>query len=541
MSFPWWFWQPAAASTSYPPALRVEVAFASAPLAASPSWTDVSQYVDSATMRRGRSHELGRVDRGAAKIVVDDADRRFDPLNTASPYAPNVLPLRKVRITLDDGVTAWRRFVGFVERYPYEWDAPGYEYERALECSDGFEILAAHELVTAQATLTTSLGIADADLTFTARGGGVAGNEISIEYVVMDRPTYQATAYLASEVNRLRSAETGRIIVVLGTTGLSGPVVTSAQQVMTAIRANPSCDALVEVSIPEGQSGLGLVTSMARTFLTGGEYVQELSSTRIGNVLDDVGWPSGSDHRALQTGQYAVAAASFAEQDRQSGLDHVQDTIEAEGGVFFIDGAGKATSHDVHYRWKGAKLTPAAVFGDAGGSEIPYEAGRGNFDRDEIVTEARIEYAGGQEPEIYANATAQTNYGKRTVSQSLSLVSRHAAEARASYIVEAFASPKLRLDSISVMPMASSTYWAALLPLEIGDRVTVKRRPPEHPAGSAVVISQDYFIESVELTVGREPAQTVFTFGLTPVPWDSFWVLGDSTYGKLGQTSRLGY
>lgn len=527
------------AVASYPPTLKVEIAFPTAPLAASPTWTDVSAYVAGASMKRGRNHELNRVDRGSARVVLDDADRRFDPLNTASPYSPNVLPLKKVRITLDDGVTLHRRFTGFVERWPMEWEAPGLQFERTLDCCDAFEFLSQYELITTQATLTTTLA-ANKNLKFTAKGAGVAGNAISVEYHILDdRATYYPIAYLASEVEELGTAETSRIIVVLGTTVAGATINSSAREVMYAIKANPACAALVDVEIPAGENGKGVVTTMARTYLSGGEYAQELSSTRIGNVLDDIGYPSGGDHRSIQTGQYSVAAAGFLAADRQNALEHVQETVEAEGGVFFADGSGKAVFHDVHYRWKGARLTPSVTFGDSG-SEIPYEDIVANFDRDEIRTEARVGWAGSNDPETYSDATAQTNYGKRTITQSLSLVSEHAAEARASYLVEAYKSPKIRFDKITVRPLDSATIWAALLPLEIGDRVTVKRRPAEHPAGSAVVISQDCFIESIELTLGRTPEDATFVLGLTPCPWASFWLIGDATYGQLGVTSRLG-
>jgi hypothetical protein len=525
---------------TYPPTPKVEIAFATDPLATSPTWTDVSAYVKSIETKRGRSHELGRVEAGVGTLELDDADRRFDPLNTSSPYSPNVLPLKKVRVTLDDTVTQFRVFTGYIERWPLKWDAPGYTFDRAVGMVDGFEFLAQNDLVTSRATLTTSFG-GNADLTFTSRGAGAGGNGISVEYVVNPYHTMHHTvAYLASEVEAMGPEETERIIVSLGTSAPGTPNA-DARHVRAAVRANPAVDALVEVSLPSSSSGHDFPDAMARTFLTGGEYEQELSSTRIGNVLDDIGFPSGASHRAIETGQSLVAEAGWVENDEQKALEHIQSTADAEGGVFFMDGEGKAVFHDRLYRWEGAQITPVCTFGDGGGSEIPYETISANFDRDEITNDARVSYARNATPAEYEDVANQATYGHRTIKQDLALVTSTEAESRAQYLVEAFKNPKLRVDKISVQPVANATAWAALLGLEIGDRVTVKRRPAEHPTGGAVVISVDCFVESIEVSIGAVGEETTYVLGLTPAPWASFWILGDSTYGVLDSTTRLGY
>ena len=46
--------------------------------------------------------------------------------------------------------------------------------------------------------------------------------------------------------------------------------------------------------------------------------------------------------------------------------------------------------------------------------------------------------------------------------------------------------------------MDDDTIWTTVLGLDIGERVTVKRRPPEHPAGAGTVVSQDCHIEGIE-------------------------------------------
>ena len=78
------------------PTLSIQVAFVDAPLTAlaSNTWTDITSYVISFSTRRGRSDALGRIEAGTASLVLDNSDRRFDPTFAASPYYPNVVPMK---------------------------------------------------------------------------------------------------------------------------------------------------------------------------------------------------------------------------------------------------------------------------------------------------------------------------------------------------------------------------------------------------------------------------------------------------------------
>jgi hypothetical protein len=68
---------------------------------------DISIYVREASTHRGAQRELERIEAGTASIVLDNRDGRFTPLNPASPYYPNILPMRRIRIramSLSDGI-----------------------------------------------------------------------------------------------------------------------------------------------------------------------------------------------------------------------------------------------------------------------------------------------------------------------------------------------------------------------------------------------------------------------------------------------------
>lgn len=81
-----------------PPRARVDVAWASAPNAASPAWTPLGDVVRSIRTRRGRARESGRFSPGRATVKVKNTNRDFDPMHAGSAYYPNVKPMKKLRV-----------------------------------------------------------------------------------------------------------------------------------------------------------------------------------------------------------------------------------------------------------------------------------------------------------------------------------------------------------------------------------------------------------------------------------------------------------
>ncbi len=132
------------------PNVQVEISFVSAPYTVSPTWVDVTDYVREVTVRRGRSDEFQEFEAGTATITLDNRDRRFDPLNTSSPYSPNVVPRRGIRITalntIGGTTTSFRMFRGFVEGWPVSITDAGFDSTVTIECVDIMGLLGQEEL-----------------------------------------------------------------------------------------------------------------------------------------------------------------------------------------------------------------------------------------------------------------------------------------------------------------------------------------------------------------------------------------------------------
>ena len=103
----------------------VEAGFGFGPLAASPTWVDISQYVKSFSCDRGRSTVQTEYPAGTATLVLKNVDGRFYPFDTGSPYSPNVRVATPIRVRTTHAATTRPLFRGHVADWgnPYPTDA----------------------------------------------------------------------------------------------------------------------------------------------------------------------------------------------------------------------------------------------------------------------------------------------------------------------------------------------------------------------------------------------------------------------------------
>ena len=124
----------------------------SAPLAGD-VFTDVSDYVRSVSVRRGRSRFTDNFDAGQATIVLDNRARLFDPSagTAVTPYGPSMLPRKGVTIDVGGQLI----FTGQVEDFNLD-HALGGDSTTTVVAVDGVSLLAGQFVTpgtaTAQAT-----------------------------------------------------------------------------------------------------------------------------------------------------------------------------------------------------------------------------------------------------------------------------------------------------------------------------------------------------------------------------------------------------
>lgn len=109
------------------PTIMVEIGFVSNPFTAlaSVTWVDVSADVlldpgaggGPITIRRGRQSELGRIEAGTLSLTLDNRLRKYDSEYTSSPYYPNVLPMKRIRVSAVWSATTYRLFTGYISAW----------------------------------------------------------------------------------------------------------------------------------------------------------------------------------------------------------------------------------------------------------------------------------------------------------------------------------------------------------------------------------------------------------------------------------------
>lgn len=103
---------------------------------------DISEFVQSLSISRGRSDQFSSFRAGTCTLVLNNNDRRFDPINDASPYYDptlqrhGVTPRRKVTITSG----ALGMFLGRIADIDVQYD---YDLSTVvITCADDFTLLA---------------------------------------------------------------------------------------------------------------------------------------------------------------------------------------------------------------------------------------------------------------------------------------------------------------------------------------------------------------------------------------------------------------
>lgn len=105
-------------------------------------FTNVADHVAAIEIVRGRDREIDEYSTGTATIVFNDDDRTFDPAYSGSPYAGELVPMKRVLI-------AWRNislFEGWADDWAVTYDQSDKVSRVVLECVDCLGILANQEL-----------------------------------------------------------------------------------------------------------------------------------------------------------------------------------------------------------------------------------------------------------------------------------------------------------------------------------------------------------------------------------------------------------
>lgn len=313
-------------------------------------------------------------------------------------------------------------------------------------------------------------------------------------------------------------------------------------------------DAIVPVRVVDGFKILAM-----RKLNT--SYSQERTDERINNVLDDASWTLGNSwvldssvnsllgtttilgpngDRLIGEGASTVQASALSD---TLALAHIQEVEESENGRFFIDAEGNAVFVG-RREVTGLKFIQVfSVWGDseAAGENI-YTDLELAYDESRIWNEVRVTRVGGA-VQVATDATSQARYFPRTLTRAPLILTDSEANDAANWLLGRYREPGVRVVSMTVHPERGdpagtpNIMWERTLRLELGDRITVKRRPP----GGGDPIEQDSFVEGIEHDARGHPRNWSVTFRLSPADNTIYWVLDSSVASQLGETTKLAY
>jgi hypothetical protein len=97
-------------------------------------------------VNRGRQRALERFSAGRATITLSNDDRALDPTYTASPYYPNVVPMRRIRVRATYAAVTYDVFNGYVDDWAQVY-APPQDAACVIQATDAFKVLQNAELL----------------------------------------------------------------------------------------------------------------------------------------------------------------------------------------------------------------------------------------------------------------------------------------------------------------------------------------------------------------------------------------------------------
>lgn len=248
----------------------------------------------------------------------------------------------------------------------------------------------------------------------------------------------------------------------------------------------------------------------------------EDTGARIDRILDSIDW--SDEDRMIATGDTTVQETTLAD----NVLAELLLTADTELGELYMDSRGRAVFRNrLALMEDDRSASPQAVFGDGDG-ELPYERVRLSYDAQSIYNRISIARAGGT-AQVVEDTGSQSAYLVRTYTRTdLLHETDDAARDYAGFLLHQAGRPELRIAAMSLVPSRDDDLWPQALGREIGDRVTVIRRPP----GGGDPIERDVIVRGISHEFTAELSwRTEFVFqSATRL---SFFVLNDPILGVL--------
>lgn len=238
-----------------------------------------------------------------------------------------------------------------------------------------------------------------------------------------------------------------------------------------------------------------------------------LSAARIAahNTAGRTPWDDDTPGTRLQrifelvatTGSYVLDAGEPTLQATDLGgtvLAYAQKVEETTGGLLFVNREGDVVFVGRNSSVTGDYLTSqATLVDDDSGAGVPYRSGDADVDEGVIVTRATVSREGSVAVTFF-DAAARDEFGWLDETHDGLLHDSDAYSlSYAQWIVNTHKAPSTRVGTVALeLTKDPAAMYPAILALELGDRVTFKRKPQN----TGAVFTQDMRVEAITHETG---------------------------------------
>lgn len=549
--------------------------------------TDVTQYVASVSVDRGKSRELDRYTAGHASVTLHNDSRIFDPFNTSSIYYSQILPRKPIAIETNGD----RVFTGFIDDWDLTYDVSGKSFA-SVSAVDGFLRLSAAELDSFITTSQLSSDRITAILNRPEVAWPIANRSIETGLTTLQADVVPENTNALQYLQLIETTENGKFFVdssgivtfknrttvpptyfpVVFSDELSGDIT------RTNLVTNPSFETNTTNYNSAQSGGVTRSTDFALTGIASAKIT--MSSTTDSNAFN----LASSAHSYAATGVYTASAYFYIPVG--STLVGRTITLTAEGGTATVSVQSSSPATLVAGQWVRASQrvnctvigTKALVWrlsgtlstavgqtiymdsvleeqsdslsdyfdgsffgaqwtGTANASTslipltsyVPYTNIGVVYGSENLYNRVTITRAGSTSPQIADSLASQDKYGVAAYSiDGVLLTSDTEALALAEYLVGLYDEPELRINEVTVvLHDKTPTQVDNLLNIEIADVVNVIFTPNQ--IGEA--INQYAIVTGIKNNIGIDRHELTFELGsVSAFPL----ILDNPIYGRLG-------
>jgi hypothetical protein len=275
--------------------------------------------------------------------------------------------------------------------------------------------------------------------------------------------------------------------------------------------------------------GMRLLTNALITTVTGA-VAGEDTGTRIGRILDQVGWPTSL--RSIQTGNTTCQADPGTQ---RSALAAIQTVETTEYGAFYIDPNGIATFKNRSYCTTTPNNTP--IYFNDNGTNISYFNAMWLLNDAQVVNQAAIT-ATGLATQTATSSASITKYFVHSYTQKDLLMQDTATALNyALAYVASRAETTIRCDAMTLDLYTANynTGIIAAIDLDYFDPISITTTQPAVVGTSSITKNLQVF--GVQHSISVNSWKTTFT---TLEPIIDGFLIGSALYGVLG-TNTLSY